>query len=140
MTDNVSDKWVKVSEAAVVLGVSERTIWRRVKAGELDIDRSVTPHLVRVSDTVSDNVVTEGVKVAEVSELEAEVERLSREVDRLEELLSEIRSERDYLRSAHAAALSTSQRLLEHIEEPEEVEEGPVGVLQRVTRWLGGGR
>jgi predicted RNase H-like nuclease (RuvC/YqgF family) len=155
-----SDKWVKVSKAAVLLGVSERTVWRRVKRGELAIDRSVTPHLVNVSDTVSDNVTDKGVtlsdKVSEVSELEERVEgleaelqewrlkaeELSREVKRLEELLSEVRSERDYLRSANAAALSTSQRLLEHIEGAEEGEpesEGFGDWLRRVFPFLGGG-
>jgi chromosome segregation ATPase len=150
VTDNDSDKWVTVSEAAEVLGVSERTIWRRVKAQRLEIDRSVSPHVVRVSDTVTDKSVTESDTVSEVSELEGEVERLSRdvqaleaEVERLSDVLAEVRSERDYLRQAHAAALSTSQRLLEHVEAVEVEEEGEPepgrGLLGRVARWFGGG-
>jgi hypothetical protein len=134
MTDRDRGDWHTVKDAAAILEVSERTIWRRVKAGKMRIDRSETPHLVDVSDVVTD--ASEPVSEEEplsYAELKAEVRRL-------EELVSELRGERDYLRRAHAAALSTSQRLLEHIEEPEEVEEEPIGVLQRVGRWLSGER
>jgi len=142
VTDNDNDKWVTVSEAAALLGCSERTVWRRVKAEELDIDRSVTPHLVRVSDVVSDRVVTETDNVSELSELRLQVASLEAEVERLREVLQEVRSERDYLRSAHAASLSTSQRLLEHVEGAEEVgeEREPETFVDWLRRVLGGGR
>jgi hypothetical protein len=132
--DSDRGEWHTVKDAAELLGVSVRTVWRRIAAQELDIDRSVTPHLVRVSDTDTDRRVPESAKVSEVSRLEAEVERLSG-------LLEEVRSERDYLRRAHAAALATSQRLLEHVEVAEVQEERePVGVLSRLRQWFGGDR
>jgi len=141
-------EWLTVEAAAEALGVSTRTVWRRVKSGALRIDRGVYPRLVLVgADVVPETGASgagAGVGVAQVSRLEAEVERLSREVERLEAVLAEVRSERDYLRRAHAASLSASQRLLEHVD-AEEVQAEPVvesfrDWLARVFPFLGGGR
>jgi hypothetical protein len=165
VNDNDTNTWVSVSEAAELLGKSERTVWRWVKRGKLAIDRSVTPHLVNVSDTVSDidtdKTVTPTVTPDRVSELEGTVERLREKVDRLaseneqlqadndrlRDVLGEVRGERDYLRQAHAASLSTQQRLLEHVEGEGEGERGRQGELESFREWvrrvfpfLGGGK
>lgn len=138
MTDETRDTdkgdWHTVKRAAVLLDVSERTIWRRVKRGELSIERGKTPHLVDISDALTDS----GGEPSQ--ERPRSVSELQGEIERLRELLSEVRSERDYLRSAHATALTTSQRLLEHIEEPAADQTDRGGLLQRVGRWLVGDR
>lgn len=147
MSDNDNDTWLPVSEAAQVLGVSERTIWRRVRAGKLPIDRSVTPHLVGVSDVDSDAGMPEGdIDSDRVTELEGKILELQRKIERLaadnqeleaqtgrlQDVLDEVRSERDYLRQAHAASLSTQQRLLE-------AQMGRRSWIERLLPWMKGG-
>ena len=109
----MTDRWLTVTDAAAELGVSERTVWRRIERGELEIDRDQTPYTVRVSagDVPKSDELAR--LTDRVSELESKVDRLA--VDNaalnarnelLERLLGEVGSERDYLRQANAAALS----------------------------------
>jgi excisionase family DNA binding protein len=56
MTDSLSDRVTDVltpAEAAVRLGVSERTVWRRIKAGKLEAEHTLEGVRVLLSDAVS---------------------------------------------------------------------------------------
>jgi len=56
MTDSLSDRVTDAltpAEAAVRLGVSERTIWRRIKVGKLDTEHTADGVRVLLTDTVS---------------------------------------------------------------------------------------
>ena len=56
MTDSLSDMVTDAltpAEAAVRLGVSERTVWRRIKAGKLDTEHTLEGVRVLLSDAVS---------------------------------------------------------------------------------------
>jgi len=56
MTDSLSDRVTDAltpAEAAVRLGVSERTVWRRIKAGKLDSEHTTDGVRVLLSDAVS---------------------------------------------------------------------------------------
>jgi len=56
MTDSLSDRVTDAltpAEAAVRLGVSERTVWRRIKAGKLDSEHTLEGVRVLLSDAVS---------------------------------------------------------------------------------------
>ena len=56
MTDSLSDRVTDAltpAEAAVKLGVSERTVWRHIKAGKLDTEHTLEGVRVLLSDAVS---------------------------------------------------------------------------------------
>ena len=105
MTDTPSDNGraptdtLSVTEAAVLLGVSERTVWRRIKAGKLPTvetadgvrvrlpadDRQVTDTTSVVTDTPtdSDRHATDTPSGPEVLALVQLVDRLQRENQQL---------------------------------------------------------
>ena len=105
MTDTPSDNGrvptdtLSVTEAAVLLGVSERTVWRRIKAGKLPTvetadgvrvrrpgtDRQVTDTVSVTNDTStdSDRHTTDSPSGPEVLALVQLVDRLQRENQQL---------------------------------------------------------
>ena len=105
MTDTPSDNGsaptdsVSVTEAAVLLGVSERTVWRRIKAGKLPTvetadgvrvrlpadDRQVTDTAPGLTDTPTDidRQATDSLGGPEVLALVQLVDRLQRENQQL---------------------------------------------------------
>ena len=92
--------WLTVAQAADRLQRSQRTVRRYIDIGRLPIDKTRTPFCVDIGGEVlpqggrPDSGDTTG------------------EVARLQELLDEVRGERDYLRQALATALST-RKLIE---------------------------
>ena len=110
-------KWITIREATQALGKSERTIWRWVDKGRLPIDRGEQPFVVDIGGELPDAgpIVTDtpDTLTERLTRLTAEVERLTADNARLTELFEEVRSERDYLRQVHAAALANTQRLIE---------------------------
>jgi hypothetical protein len=134
MSDTDRQHLVTVTEAAAILGVSERTVWRRVKAGKLDIDRSVTPHVVDVAayidgDIDSDSDMSDTVSEGLVQQLRAENERLRAELEHRDELIARLDQENNRLWQAHVAAL---RALPEPEREPQERERG---WLARLWPW-----
>src|SRR3954452_21276159 len=57
MTDNLSDG-LTPTEAAARLGLSERTIWRRIKAGKLHTKHTIDGVRVVLPDSLSDASVS----------------------------------------------------------------------------------
>lgn len=102
MADNPPGHWLTISEAAHYFRISERTLRRRIAAGQLPTQKEGGRVLVMVYDSPADKggqADTAPAVSAKLAELEAEVRRLS-------DLLSQVEGERDYLRQALAAAMS----------------------------------
>lgn len=128
-----------VTAAARVLGVSRRTVERRVSAGEYASVLVGRRRLVTVPDddirppdgdsgpTAPDMAAT----VAERNALRQERDNLRSECDVLRQRVGELTEERDYLRRAHATALGTQRLLAERTARP--------GLWQRLRQWAGGG-
>ena len=89
--------FVKVKEAAEILGVSERTIRRRIKSGQLESEKRGQFVYVNVRTQVD----TDG----------QSVHALKDEIDHLKTLLDEVRGERDYLRQLVAVVYTEQKRL-----------------------------
>jgi hypothetical protein len=137
MTEHDRQHWATVTEAAAILGVSERTVWRRVKAGKLDIDRSVTPHVVDVAayidtDTDNGNDVSDTVSEGLVQRLRAENERLRAELEHRDEIIARLDQENNRLWQAHATAL---RALPEPAEDRDSDEPQERGWLARLWPW-----
>lgn len=108
--------WLSIDDAARALGISSRTIRRRLNSGELAGERRGREWLVRMPDVAPSEVDTLRDTVQRltdnVTSLSKRLSDVEAERDRARELLEAVTGERDYLRQAHAAALSLSQRLL----------------------------
>lgn len=97
--DDFPGRWITISEAVSHFRVSERTIRRRIAAGQLPTKHEGGRVLIYLYDTPPDKGQAAAADLAELACLQAEVRRLS-------DLLSRADEERDYLRQALAAALS----------------------------------
>jgi regulator of replication initiation timing len=154
---HAGDDWRTIAEAATALGKSTRTIRRYVAQGKLEADKSESPMLVNVADMTDKLADKRPTRVdkwrteidnleARIQELEAEAQGLRAKVDRLaadndrleaandrlQDVLDQVQSERDYLRQAHAASLSTQQKLLE-------AQTGRRSWIERLLPWTRGG-
>ena len=104
---------VSVTEAARLLGVSRRTIERRVKDGTLTVTRDGRRRLVALPEGAS-TVTEDGTDTTEarLSQTLAQCAELSAECAVLRQRVADVTTDRDYLRSALAAALTLQQKAL----------------------------
>ncbi|HGJ64728.1 TPA: hypothetical protein ENS27_04980 [bacterium] len=88
-------KWVTISEASVILGVSERTIWRRIADGTYEAKIEGTRKLVKVV-TTDDVSVVNGMpstdKDGMINWLKNQLEDRNKQINNLHE---EIKNNRD---------------------------------------------
>jgi len=88
-------KWVTISEASVILGVSERTIWRRIRDGLIDAEIDSGRRMVKIVNSTDNN----GILVMPESDNSDAMEWLKNELSKREEqiefLQEEIRQLRD---------------------------------------------
>lgn len=96
--DDFPGRWITVTEAIGIFGVSERTIRRRIATGLLPTKHEGNRVLIYLYDTAPDEGQA-GAGNVSGGNLEAEVRRLTG-------ILSQVEGERDYLRQALAAAMS----------------------------------
>ena len=94
-----------VAEAAEVLGVSERTVWRYLRSGRLH-GETIGP--VGQQRTLIDASGVEAIQSGRGGE---DTAALQAEVDRLSDELAALRAERDQLRTALASARVEMARL-----------------------------
>lgn len=104
-------RWVTVTDAAALLGKSERTIRRWVADNKLEVDKSETPYLVNVTGMIPAHAGPSD--QGDIAALKAEIKALKAQIEGLETLIDELRGQRDYLRQVIAASLTQSQKLLE---------------------------
>ncbi len=126
--------YVSIKEAAEALGVSQDTIRRRIKAGEIPAQQepmgSGYRWLVDVPEDAAEDAAqargpthtatAEG-QAVELSAAALELERLRTEVAGLERLVSEVSADRDHWREhAHRSQVmaETAQRLAERAQPP----------------------
>jgi excisionase family DNA binding protein len=102
-----------VTQAAQALRVSRRTVERRIADGTLPVTRDGRKRLVALPEEASTEppADTDTTK-AQLAQALAECDRLRHEADMLRQRAEDLVSERDYLRQALAAALTTTQKLL----------------------------
>ena len=109
--DANGEQWLTIKAAAEALGRPQRTIRRWASDGRLPSDRSGPLILVDIA-------ATGPATTAKVTATADEVTALQAEIERLRAVLAEVRSERDYLRQAHAASMQNVARLTERASEP----------------------
>jgi excisionase family DNA binding protein len=101
MADKATD-WLTIPKAAALLDISERTIYRRIKSGELKTKQKDGRTVIRIDKSQTESAT--------------DADKLT--IARLEALLEDTRNERDYLRQALAAALSKIPTIEAHASEP----------------------
>ena len=102
--------WLTIKAAAETLGRPERTIRRWATDGKLPADRSGPVILV---DIAGHTAATGPATTAKVTTTADEMATLRAENETLRAVLAEVRSERDYLRQAHAATVQSVALLTE---------------------------
>lgn len=109
MTQEQAHEWVSVSEAVGRLGKTERTVRRWVSGGRLPWRQGATGLEVDVAGfRQADDRPEEA-----PPDLAGQVAALQAEVRHLQAMLDRVTGECDYLRQAHAAALTLQQALPE---------------------------
>jgi excisionase family DNA binding protein len=122
VTDSLSDG-LTPAEAAARLGVSERTIWRRIKAGKLKTEHTadgvrvlLTDRLsdspVSVSDTMTDRGVSTSDNVSDTVSVAPELMKALEMVDSLSSRNEQLAGQVGFLQAKLQDAESTIQRLL----------------------------
>lgn len=110
MTDN-GHTWVSVSEAVRLTGKSERTIRRWMTGGKVPTRDT----LAGMEVGLAGNLVNHDRRTPatpDMPDLAVRVAELEASVRHCQALLEQVTGERDYLRSALAASLTTTQKLL----------------------------
>jgi len=88
-------KLVTISEASVILGVSERTIWRRIRDGSLEAETDSGRRMVKV-DEITDSNDTSVMPESDNSDMEKWLKNeLAKREEQIEFLQEEIRQLRD---------------------------------------------
>ena len=96
----MDEQWLTVNDAADALGVTERTVRRRMSKGQVEYEKRSGRIYVKVS-------------VERVESPDDVIYRLKLEIEKLESLLEAANSERDYLRSMLAMNISKDQKQIE---------------------------
>jgi len=109
---SVKDKtWCPVSEAARILGVSPKTVIRRIKRGELQGRKEGNRWVVNLSDISGTDVGQ--LSGADIAALKERIARLEEENRLLRERVQELREERLFLRDRILALEGTISALQE---------------------------
>jgi excisionase family DNA binding protein len=93
--DMTTGRYVTIEEAAIEAGVAERTVWRWIKAGEIDTLRR--PRHIRVS---LDDVLARS-PIPSESPLRSQVKRLQEETDALIQQVAALQQQVNELRTQH---------------------------------------
>ena len=122
-TDNKVDSWLAIEEAAPLLGVSVRTIRRRIKSCDIESEMRNGKWFVRidnqtaVSTQMSQGSLTDQLQ-SEVQYLRQEVTELREELKRKDEQSEQAKERSDTIILQLTRQMEQSQRLLEYHAEP----------------------
>lgn len=108
--------WMTISEASVILGMSERTIWRRISEGKLEAKLDGNRRLVKieVDDDKSDIIgMTMSDKDALIKWLRNELDEKNEQIQRLQMELKQNRERSDAIIMRLTEELEAQRRLLE---------------------------
>jgi hypothetical protein len=107
-------KWVTIQEASVMLGMSERTIWRRVSDGSIEAKLEGTRRLIKVV-TEDDKAVIDDMPLTDknnlIKWLHNELKERNKQIELLQAEVKEIRDRSDAIVMRLAEELE-AQRLL----------------------------
>ncbi len=126
--DAMANKWQTVADACHTLGISQRTLYRRIKKGEIQSKLESGRRLILIDDSqVTDSVasVADMADAALLQQIKSENEHLRDQVKALQE---ERRAERESAEQSKERSdtiilqltrqVDQAQRLLEHHQEP----------------------
>ena len=128
-SDNLSDNWRTIDEAVSMLGVSRRTIDRRIKKGEFKsklvgnrryvyIDTTLD-NLDKVSESVSHRTEPLLEQLQKENEyLKGQNQSLQRQLEEVNKTLADVSQRHDTIVLQLTRQLEQSQRLLEYHQQP----------------------
>ena len=115
-------KWLTMSDTVATLGVSERTIQRRVKAGRLETKLDANGHkLIFLSDEELSTLVGDNDRQIEADKLRAEIASLKAQLEEKDAMISVLQERlavADQQLERQQILSLNQQRLLEQANEP----------------------
>ena len=121
------DEWRTIAELAVLLGVSDRTVRRRIESGEYEAKKEGRKILVRIdkldtesgimADTVSKDELVDMLR-AQVTDIKAQLQQKDGQIEALQEELGQAREQSNTIILQLTRQLENQQKLLEYHQEP----------------------
>lgn len=112
-------KWVTVSEASVILGMSERTIWRRVAEGSIEAKSEHGRRYISVDVSIDndDNVVSNGMTNTDrndiINFLRTELADRNKLIEQLQTEVKSVRERSDTIIMKLTQELESQRRLFQ---------------------------
>ena len=115
--DNMSTNWVTVSKAAAALGVSDKTIRRRVKQGKLEAQlegRRLLVKLDKQSDTMTDSVSKDEV----IADLKTQIEDFRNQMQEKDRQIENLQTQLQDASQRHDTVVMQITKMLEYERQP----------------------
>lgn len=130
-------RWVTITEASVILGISERTIWRRVAKGIIESRKEGGRKLIKIDDE-SDNNDRHSISMSDKNDiinwLKVELEIKNKQIEQLQAELKLNRERSDAIIMKLTQELEYQRRLFQGLKSEKKKAPSFLNLLRKTDR------